>query len=65
MIRHPCCYVCMPVVMRKRKKNADEESFKATLLTVQKYMAKPRIATSARRKDTNRATSRSAKLKPR
>ena len=39
-------------IMRKRK--SDGESFKATLLAVQKEMAKPRAATSARRAKTKR-----------
>ncbi len=38
-----------------RKKKADEECFKATLLAVKKEMAKPPTATSARKVKTNRA----------
>jgi hypothetical protein len=38
-----------------RKKKADEESFQATLVAVKKEMAKPLMATSARRAKTNRA----------
>ena len=38
------------------RKKAKEESGKATLLAVQKEMAKPRTAKSARGKQTNLAT---------
>jgi hypothetical protein len=47
------------VVMRKKK--ADKESFQATFLAVKEEMAKPRMATSARGKKTNRATARTSR----
>jgi hypothetical protein len=40
------------------KKNAEEESGKATLLAVKKEMAKPRMAKSARGENTNLAAAR-------
>jgi hypothetical protein len=40
------------------KKNAEEESDKATLLAVKKEMAKPRMAKSARGENTNLAAAR-------
>ena len=39
-----------------RKKKADEESFKATLLAVQKEMAKPPMSASARGNGVSYAT---------
>lgn len=39
------------------KKKRDEESDKATLLAVQKEMAKPRMVASARGRTTNPVTS--------
>ena len=41
--------------MRKRKKNADEES-KKTLLTVQKEMAKPRVAGTEKENESKAKT---------
>jgi hypothetical protein len=38
-----------------RTKKADEESFQAILVAVKKEMAKPLMATSARRAKTNRS----------
>jgi hypothetical protein len=43
-----------------RKKKADEEPFKTTLLVVQKEMAKPTIAKSARRKKAKRVAARNS-----
>ena len=52
LLRCRCHYDCM------RRKKAEEESAKATLLAVKKEMAEPRMAKSARRTKTNPAAAR-------